>query len=139
MELIDDISAKQCKEGDFDFAWEFTALYPVTVVSEGLCFPTERRAEFKHWVDDILAAANRSAYGPERLAEIEASTKKTRQFFEDLYDERVNNIGDALMSTLITAEVDGGKLTSNQVIQTAGLPLSERTRRSEVKRGCGLG
>src|SRR3546814_7835614 len=109
MELIDDISAKQCKEGDFDFAWEFTALYPVTVVSEVLGVPTERRAEFKHWVDDILAAANRSAYGPARLAEIEASSKKTRQFFEELYDEWVNNIGDDLIYNFITDEVDGDR------------------------------
>src|SRR3546814_2698636 len=73
--------------------------------------------------DLILAAANRSAYGPERLAEIEASSKKTRQFFEDLYDERVNNLGDDLISTFITAEVDGEKMTRNQVLSMAVLLL----------------
>src|SRR3546814_14763255 len=83
-ELIDDIIAKHGKEGEFDFAWEFTALYPVTVVSEVLGVPTERRAEFTHWVDDILAAANRNAYGPDRLAGREASERKTRRCCEGL-------------------------------------------------------
>ncbi|MDB5686173.1 MAG: hypothetical protein JWR77_762 [Rhizorhabdus sp.] len=122
-ELIDDIVAKHGKEGVFDWAWDFTALYPVTVVSEVLGVPTERRAEFKHWVDDILAAANRSTYGPERLAEIAVSSKKTRAFFEALYDERVDNLGDDLISSFIRAEVDGDRLNRNQVLSMAILLL----------------
>lgn len=122
-ELIDDIIAKHGTEGEFDWAWEFTALYPVTVIAEVLGVPTQRRAEFKHWVDDILAAANRNAYGPERLAEIAASSQKTRDFFEELYDARVSDLGDDLLSTLIQAEVDGERLTRNQVLSMAILLL----------------
>ncbi len=122
-QLVDDIIAKHGDEGEFDFAWEFTALYPVTVVAEVLGVPTQRRAEFKHWVDDILAAANRAAYGPQRLAEIAESSRKTRAFFEELYDERVENLGDDLISTFITTEVDGRKLTRNQVLSMAILLL----------------
>lgn len=122
-ELIDDIIAKHGHEGEFDFCWEFTALYPVTVVAEVLGVPTERRAEFKHWVDDILSAANRAAYGSEKLAEIAASSKKTRDFFEELYDDRVQNLGDDLISTFIQTEVDGQKLNRNQVLSMAILLL----------------
>lgn len=122
-QLIDDIVAQHGQEGTFDFARDFSALYPVTVVSEVLGVPTQRRAEFKYWVDDILSAANRAAYGPERLAEIAASSKKTREFFEALYDERSQNLGDDLISTFIQTEVDGQKLTRNQVLSMAILLL----------------
>lgn len=122
-QLIDDIIAKHGDEGEFDFAWEFTALYPVTVVAEVLGVPTERRAEFKVWVDDVLSAANRAAYGPEKLAHIKASSKKMRDFFEELYDERVQNLGDDLISTFIQTEVDGQKLNRNQVLSMAILLL----------------
>lgn len=118
-QLVDDIIAKHGQEGEFDFAHDFTALYPVTVVSEVLGVPTERRAEFKYWVDDILSAANRAAYGPERLAQIAESSRKTRDFFEDLYDDRIKNLGDDLISTFIQTEVDGQKLTRNQVLSMA--------------------
>lgn len=121
--LIDDIIAKHGNEGEFDFCWEFTALYPVTVVAEVLGVPTERRAEFKYWVDDVLSAANRAAYGPERLAKIDESAKKMRAFFEELYDERSANLGDDLLSTFITTEVDGQTLTRNQVLSMACLLL----------------
>ncbi len=121
--LIDDIIERHGKEGVFDWAREFTALYPVTVIAEVLGVPIERRAEFKYWVDDVLAAANRAAYGPERLAEIRASSDKMRQFFEDLLDERMQNLGDDMLSTLIQTEVDGQKLTRNQILSMAILLL----------------
>jgi cytochrome P450 len=122
-ELIDEIVAKYGKEGQCDFVWDFTALYPVTVIGEVLGVPTARRAEFKVWVDDVLAAANRAAYGAERLAEIQSSSDKLRAFFEELYDERSANLGPDLISALISAEVDGERLTRIEVIQMSVLLL----------------
>tara|TARA_R110000772_G_scaffold31812_11_gene78233 strand:- start:5646 stop:6881 length:1236 start_codon:yes stop_codon:yes gene_type:complete len=122
-ELIDDIIAKHGPEGEFDWVWEFTALYPVTVIAEVLGVPTDRRAEFKVWVDLILSAANRNSYGPEKLAQIEDAKVKTRQFFEELFDERSSNLGDDLLSTFIQAEVDGEKMTRTQVLSMAVLLL----------------
>ncbi|MCW1432325.1 cytochrome P450 [Novosphingobium sp. JCM 18896] len=122
-ELIDDIIAKHGTEGEFDWAWEFTALYPVTVIAEVLGVPTQRRAEFKVWVDKILSAANRAAYEADQLAGIAEASEKMRAFFEELFDERAANLGDDLISTLIQAEVDGKKMTRNQVLSMAILLL----------------
>ncbi|WP_178114771.1 cytochrome P450 [Pseudomonas saliphila] len=122
-ELVEGLIAKHGKEGEFDWVWEFTALYPVTVISEVLGVPTARRAEFKVWVDDLLAAANRHAYGPERLAEIRAHSDQLRRFFEDLYDERKQNPQDDLISTFINAEVNGETMTRLEVLQMATLLL----------------
>jgi cytochrome P450 len=121
--LVDDIIAKHGQEGQFDWAWEFTALFPVTVIAEFLGVPTERRAEFKVWVDDILAAANRLAYGPERLAHIANSRDSVRAFFEELYDLRAANPGPDLISAFIQAEVNGEKLTRAEVLQMSVLLL----------------
>jgi cytochrome P450 family 109 len=122
-ELFDDIVKKHGPEGEFDFAWDFAALFPVTVFAEVLGIPTARRAEFKVWVDDIIAAANRASYGPERLAQIRKSSDTAKEFFEALYEERVKNLGDDIISTLITAEVDGQKLSRSEVLSTAILLL----------------
>ena len=121
--LIDDIVAKHGPEGECDWVWDFTSLYPVTVIAEVLGVPTLRRAEFKVWVDDVLSAANRAAYGPERLAQIRASADKTRAFFEDLYDERAADLGEDMISTLIQTEVNGEKLTRSEVLSMAVLLL----------------
>jgi hypothetical protein len=122
-QLIDDLVKKFGTEGECDWVWDFTSLYPVTVIAEVLGVPTERRAEFKVWVDDVLAAANRAAYGPERLAEIRKSSDSIRAFFEELYDQRSANPGSDMISALIQAEVDGTRLTRIEVIQMAILLL----------------
>jgi cytochrome P450 len=122
-QLIDDIVAKYGQEGQCDWVWDFAALYPVTVISEVLGVPTTRRAEFKVWVDDVLAAANRATYGAERLAEIQSSSDQLRAFFEELYDERSANLGPDLISALISAEIDGEKLSRIEVIQMSVLLL----------------
>src|SRR3546814_20896861 len=75
-ELVDDIIGKHGSEGEFDFVWEFSALFPVSVIAEVLGVDIARRVDFKHWVDDLLAAGNRAAYGVDRLAEIERSSKE---------------------------------------------------------------
>jgi len=121
--LIDDIIAEHGNEGEFDWATEFCALYPVTVIAQVLGVPTARRSEFKIWVDNVLAAANRAAYGPERLAEIQQSSDDIRKFFEDLYDERAANPQDDLISQFIKAEIDGEKMSRIEVIQMSILLL----------------
>jgi len=121
--LIDDIIAEHGNEGEFDWATEFCALYPVTVIAQVLGVPTARRSEFKIWVDNVLAAANRAAYGPERLAEIQQSSDDIRKFFEDLYDERAANPQDDLISQFIEAEIDGEKMSRIEVIQMSILLL----------------
>ena len=122
-QLIDDIIAKHGNEGEIDWVWDFTALYPVTVIAEVLGVPTARRADFKVWVDDVLSAANRAAYNPQQLAKIQESSDAVRAFFEALYDERTNNLGDDLISSFIQAEVEGERLTRMEVIQMSILLL----------------
>src|SRR5271154_6023096 len=67
--LIDEIFARHGSRGEFDFVWEFAGLFPVSVVADVLGVDVAKRVDFKRWVDDILAAGNRAAYGAERLAE----------------------------------------------------------------------
>lgn len=122
-QLVDDIVAKYGQEGECDWVWDFTALYPVTVIAEVLGVPTDRRAEFKVWVDDTLAAANRAAYDGPRLAQIEENSRQLRAFMEEIVDQRTANLGDDIISTLIQAEVQGEKLTRLEVLSMAVLLL----------------
>lgn len=122
-ELIDAIIEKHGKEGEFDFVWEFSGLFPVSVIAEVLGVDLERRIDFKHWVDDMLSAGNRAVYGPERLAEIAKSSKDIRAYFEDVYERRSTNPGEDLISGFIQAEVNGERLTKSEVLNMAILLL----------------
>ena len=121
--LIDEIFARHGSEGEFDFVWEFSGLFPVSVVADVLGVDVARRVDFKRWVDDILAAGNRAAYGTERLAEIDASSKAIRGYFEEVYDTRRADPGEDLISGFIQAEVNGERLTRSEVLNLAILLL----------------
>ena len=122
--LIDDIFAKHGLEGEFDFVWEFSGLFPVSVIADVLGVDRAKRLDFKHWVDDLLSAGNRSTYPPERLAKIDRSTKAIRAYFEEVYDQRVANPGGSdLISAFIEAEVNGEHLTKSEVLNMAILLL----------------
>ncbi len=98
--LIDDIIRKHGNAGEFDYVEEFSALFPATVISEVLGVEVERRVDFKHWVDDLLSAGNRASFPPERLAQIERSSKAIRAYFEELYERRSAVPGDDLLEWL---------------------------------------
>lgn len=121
--LIDDITTQHGSAGEFDFVWEFSALFPVTVVADVLGVDVARRSEFKHWVDDLLAAGNRASYGPERLAQIDKSSKAIRSYFDELYESRKREPKADLISAFITAEVDGEHLTKSEVMNLSILLL----------------
>jgi cytochrome P450 len=121
--LIDDIIARHGRSGEFDFVWEFSALFPVSVIADVLGVDLERRVEFKHWVDDLLSAGNRAAYGPERLSEIERSSKAIRAYFEEVYDRRKAEPGNDLISGFILTEINGERLTRSEVLNLAILLL----------------
>ncbi len=122
-ELIDDIISKHGTSGEFDFVWEFSALFPVTVVADILGVDLEKRVSFKHWVDDLLSAGNRAAYGPERLAVIQKSSEDIRAYFEKLYEDRLASPKDDMISGFIKAEADGQKLSKEEVLNLAILLL----------------
>ncbi|MDB5971662.1 MAG: cytochrome p450 [Hydrocarboniphaga sp.] len=122
-DLVDDIIARNGKAGSFDFVWEFSALFPVTVVADVLGVDVKRRSEFKHWVDDVLSAGNRAAYGPERLTQIAKSSMELRQYFDDLYEQRKLDPKDDLVSAFTHAEVEGQRLTKAEVMNLAILLL----------------
>jgi cytochrome P450 len=122
-EMIQDIVRKYGNEGEFDFVAEFSGLFPATVISEVLGVDVERRADFKHWVDDLLSAAGRAAFPPERLAQIERSSKSTRAYFEEIYDRRSKNPGNDLMSGFIHAEVNGQRMSRIEVLNLGILLL----------------
>jgi len=121
--LVADIIARHGTEGKFDFVWEFSALFPVSVIADVLGVDLERRVDFKHWVDDLLSAGNRAAYGPERLAGIERSSKAIRAYFEEIYDRRSAAPGNDLISGFILAEAGGERLSRSEVLNLAILLL----------------
>ncbi|NKI16573.1 cytochrome P450 [Spongiibacter sp. KMU-166] len=111
------------KDNTFDMAWDFAALFPVSVIAEMLGIDRSLRLDFKHWVDNLLAASNRAVYDDARLAEIKHASDSLRAYFSEIVDARTANPGDDMISSFIKAEVNGERLSKLEVINLAILLL----------------
>ncbi|WP_327582114.1 cytochrome P450 [Nonomuraea sp. NBC_00507] len=102
--------------GPFDFAEAMLAL-PVAVGGESMGLP---RADWP-WLGHLLNASI-AAEDPEyrvpggAQATLDQAHRELFAYFQDIYKERRRNLGDDLISILITTEVDGRTMSPGEVM-----------------------
>lgn len=117
-ELID-----AAPEGEFDLIRHFAQPLPVIIIARLLGVPEER-------ADDLLAWSNAmvAMYQARRSREIEDGAARAAAefsaFLRDLVEQRRQAPADDLITQLIRAETDDGKLTSDEMIATCILLLN---------------
>lgn len=103
-ELIDRFAAA----GSADLVADFTSMYSFTIISRLLGLPRHDEAEVKRWALGILDIQNRHDYAA-------SCAKEFVDFVAPLIAERRHAPGDDLISTLATTEVDGQRLTDDEI------------------------
>jgi cytochrome P450 len=103
----------------FDVVADFSALFPVEVISTVLGVPAEHRQQIRRWVDTSLHRE------PGQIEMNEANWEAVTQagaFYYNLIQERRKQPQDDMISRLIAAEVerDGGGTTSLGDIEITG-------------------
>src|SRR5262249_15866212 len=113
-ELIDDAIA----HGDeIDIVEEVAYPLPVTIIRELLGVPVGDHARFAEWSRSLSRAIDPSPIRSAELeAEIEAAAVAFTEYFTDLAEERRASLGDDLLSAMLTAEAEGDRLTTDELI-----------------------
>ena len=96
---------------EFDLVADFSAPFPVEIISRMLGVPKEDRQQIRHWLDDSLT---REPGSPEPTpAGMQAMIDSSAYYYELVADKR-SNPGDDMLSQLIQVEVerDDGGMTS---------------------------
>jgi cytochrome P450 len=112
-ELVHELSDR----GRCEFVTDFAAPFPTTVIADLLGIDPADRDRFKHWSDEIMTSQSvdadslRNAY-----AEI-------FEYFERVVGERRREPRDDLVSALIGAEVDGDRLSEDELLGFCALLL----------------
>ena len=110
-ELADQMVADIPKGVPVDIVQALTIPLPVAVISQMMGIPAERAEEFKRWSDALtgtLAGAS--------IADREQDIFEMWSFFADLIPKRRANPGDDLVSAVVNAEIDGVRLTDQEII-----------------------
>jgi cytochrome P450 len=104
--------------GPVDISAGFTIPLPVAVIARLMDIPVARKDDFKRWSDALTATGEADAL-EDRLPDI----MEMAGFFQSLIPERRDNPGDDLISRVVNTEVDGQRLSDEDIVGFAILLL----------------
>jgi len=114
--LVREALAPLAADGGFDFAEAMLAL-PVAIGGESMGLP---RADWPRLGELLVSsvAADDPAYQLEggTQATLDAAHRELFAYFGDVYRERKRDLGDDLVSVLITTEVDGRTMSPGEIV-----------------------
>lgn len=114
-DLLDQVSAAGAvgsSQGEhIDFIEMFASPLPVTVIAELLGVPPERRADFRRWSDALVSNGGAGGWSGAATAQREMA-----MYFGEMIGRRRAEPRDDLISHLISAEIDGQRLTPVELI-----------------------
>ncbi|MCU1456088.1 MAG: hypothetical protein JWL73_180 [Actinomycetia bacterium] len=102
--LIDDIAPK----GQADLVADVTSKYPVQVICRIVGVPLEDTPQFHQWAEEINLGVLDEPKGM-------AASRNMRAYLEPIVEDRRKNPQDDLITDLVTAEIDGEKLTDEKI------------------------
>lgn len=116
-ELLDAAEAAAAERGEtapnrsLELISQFSYPLPVTVICEMLGIPAEDREQTRIWSENLL-----SAQTPERQEEIRQNISDFIAYLRRLFVAKRERPADDLISQLLQVEVDGDRLTENEIL-----------------------
>ena len=118
-ELSRELLDEMIERGEADLVGEYSAPLPMRVIAELLGVPAADWPRYKRWSDVILKVANTFAPGDETnriFREYGAVTEEMRAALPQLIAQLRSARPDALLARLVEAEVDGERLTQEEIL-----------------------
>jgi len=125
-EVADELIGKAIKAGEVDFVAALTYPLPVIVIAEIIGIPAADRERFKHWSDEAVANLGNGLFvppTPERMRELGKLLDEMGDYFAVLADERRRRPREDLLTGLVQAEIEGSRLTHDEMIRMLVLLL----------------
>ena len=124
--LADELAERVRRKGSADLVFNYTAILPFVVIAKLMDLPMQLFGQFAQQVRDLMAMG----YSPE--AGFQAAVDMGA-LFSEMYEDRIREPKEDLVSHLTQAEIDGQKLTKDDVVAfcrlltPAGMETTSRT------------
>jgi cytochrome P450 len=119
--LIDGILKKN--RGKMDVIADFAEPFPAIVTAEMLGVPIADHVQLKDWSADFAEMLGNLQHNCERAPRLLRSLEDMTQYFRAAIREKEKRPTGGLIYSLMTAEVDGGRLTEEEVIANSILTM----------------
>jgi cytochrome P450 family 142 subfamily A polypeptide 1 len=111
--LCDELIDAVCERGECDFVEDLAARLPLIVIGDMLGIPAADREQLLRWSDGMLASLSGE---PEQLDRAARAFGEFAEYALAMMAERKARPTHDLVSVLVHAEVDGDRLTDDEVI-----------------------
>lgn len=111
-QLIDDV----CSKDGMDVVTELAEPLPAIVTAGMLGVPVSDWRQLKTWSADFAEMLGNFQHNPERAALMLNTVESLTRYFSDAVREQKKNPREGLIHALMTAEVDGDRLTHEEVV-----------------------
>jgi cytochrome P450 len=130
-ELSRELLDQTIERGEMDLAADYSSLLPAMVIAEMIGIPLADRPRFLRWGEVIMNLSYAISGGGEETARVMkenvAVKEEMRAYLRDLLPERRSKPQDDLLTRLVEAEVDGARLTEEEILGFFQLLLSAGT------------
>ncbi|MGH7174566.1 MAG: cytochrome P450, partial [Gemmataceae bacterium] len=112
--LIEDILARGT--GRMDLLADFAEPLPAIVTAEMLGVPVEDHGQLKDWSVTFAQMLGNFQHNPDRLNDVHRAVEGLRAYFRDAIHAQRQQPRPGLIHTLMTSEVDGDRLSDEEVV-----------------------
>lgn len=114
------IAAEAADVGEIDIVDDFATRLPLNVILDVLDLPQEAHEMFHRWYPAMMNGING---GPDLRIKGKAANAEYHAYLDPLIEARSRDPGDDLLSRLVVAEVDGQRMTREEIKSFASLIL----------------
>ncbi|MBB2771672.1 UNVERIFIED_ORG: cytochrome P450 [Mycolicibacterium obuense] len=138
VQVINDLVDPHTAGGTVDVVADIARPYPIPIICALLGAPARDWARFSAWADDIFKIFNWNV--AEDADDIERAWSELDAYNDALVRARRDDLTDDLFSDLIRAEVDGDRLTHDELLMLAGglLMAGTDTTRNQLAAAVGV-
>ena len=125
-EIADELMTAALARSEVDFVQAMTYPLPVIVIAEIIGVPPADCEQFKQWSDVAVAGLGTGFFAPPdmaRLEQLQHVLQEMNRYFSALADERRRAPREDLLTGLVQAEVEGSKLSHQEMLSMLVLLL----------------
>jgi cholest-4-en-3-one 26-monooxygenase len=133
--VVDRLIDQVCEAGECDFVWDLAAWLPLVMIGDALGVDPADHPTLMKWSDDLLRGQGQS--DPDLLTKMIEAFSGYSEYATGVIEDRRGCPRDDLMSVLVHAEVDGGRLDHDSLIYDSLLILigGDETTRHVISGG----
>ncbi len=115
-EIADSLIDKVIDQGRMDIIADFASPLPAIVTAEMFGVPIKDHEQLKSWSADFAEMLGNFQHNPGRTARILKTVEDMTSYFRAAMREQSENTRDGLVGAMMNAEVDGARLSEDEII-----------------------